>query len=261
MELLNQVLEIVKEAAKFCKREEVEVYCKEGNSNFVTTADLNVENFLKEKLLELLPDSGFVGEESEAKDYEKPLQWIVDPVDGTANFIRELNLSAISVGLVEHGEAILGVVYNPFTDEAYYAQKGKGAYLNGTPIHVSDRDFSHAQFCVGFCLYDKTKADACFRIFERVYMECDDMRRLGAASVELAALAAGKTDMFFEIRLSPWDYAAAVAIITEAGGYIGSREGAPIRFDKQVTVIAANSKENFDKLVAIADEEMEGMEI
>lgn len=127
MELLNQVLEIVKEAAKFCKREEVEVYCKEGNSNFVTTADLNVENFLKEKLVELLPESGFVGEESEAKDYAKPLQWIVDPVDGTANFIRELNLSAISVGLVENGEAILGVIYNPFTDEAYYAQKGKGA--------------------------------------------------------------------------------------------------------------------------------------
>lgn len=261
MELVERVLEAVKEAARFCKRDEVEVYCKEGNSNFVTTADLKVEKFLKEKLAELLPESGFVGEESEQKDYEKALQWIVDPVDGTANFIREMNLSAISVGLVENGEAVLGVVYNPFIDEAYYAQKGKGAYLNGKPIHVSDRDFSHAQLCVGFCLYDKTKAEACFRIFERVYMQCDDMRRLGAASVELAALAAGRTDLFFEIRLSPWDYAASAAIIAEAGGYIGSREKQPIRFDKQVTVIAANTKENFERLAAIADEEMEGLEL
>ena len=87
------------------------------------------------------------------------------------------------------------------------------------------------------------------------------MRRLGAASVELAALAAGKTDMFFVICLFSWDYAASVAIIIEAGGYVGLREGARIRFEKQVTVIAANSKENFDRLVGIADEEMEGMEI
>lgn len=261
MQLLGQVIEIVKEAAKFCDRAAAEVFCKEGNSNFVTTADLNVENFLKEKLLQLLPESGFVGEESQQKDYEKELQWIVDPIDGTANFIREMNLSAISVGLIEKGEAILGVVYNPFIDEIYYAQKGKGAYLNGKPIKVSDRDFAHSQFCVGFCLYEKSMADICFRIFERVYMECDDMRRLGAASVELAALAAGRTDLFFEIRLAPWDYAAAAAIIKEAGGYIGSRSGAPIRFDKQVTVIAANSKENFDKLVGIADEEMGDMVI
>lgn len=261
MELLNKVIEIVKEAAKFCRRDEVEVFCKGGNSNFVTTADLNVENFLKEKLIELLPESGFVGEESEQKDYEKELQWIVDPVDGTANFIREMNLSAISVGLIERGEAVLGVIYNPFTDEAFYAQKGKGAYLNGKPIHVSDRDFSHGAFCVGFCLYDKSMADTCFRIFEQVYMECDDMRRLGTASIELGTLAAGKTDLYFEIRLSPWDYAAAAAIVTEAGGYIGTRGGEPIRFDKQVTVIAANSKENFDHLVEIVDKEMEGLVI
>lgn len=259
--LLEQVKFLVLEAGRFCDREQLAVYSKGGNSNFVTTADLNVEAYLKEKLPPLLPGSCFIGEESADNDYNHEYLWIVDPIDGTSNFIRELNLSAISVGLVHNGEPILGVVYNPFTKDMYSAEEGQGAYLNGSPIHVSDRDFSHGHFCTAFSLYKKELAPPCFRILERVYKECDDMRRLGTAALELCTLASGSTELYFEIRLFPWDYCGALAILKEAGGYYGIPSGQAFSqesalFKGASPLVAANSKESFDKLFQIVSEEL-----
>lgn len=254
--MLEQVKALVLEASKFCGREQFAVYSKGGNSNFVTTADVNVENYLKEKLPALLSGSRFIGEESDHNDYAHEYLWIVDPIDGTSNFIRDLKLSAISVGLVHNGEPVLGVVYNPFTKDMYSAQKGKGAFLNDKPIHVSERDFAHGHFCTAFSLYKKELASPCFRILERVYRECDDMRRLGSAALELCTLACGGTELYFEIRLFPWDYCGALAILKEAGGYYAAVPAKQELFQGPTPLVAANSKENFERLLKIVSEEL-----
>ncbi len=254
--MLEQVKALVLEAGRFCDKEQISIYSKGGNSNYVTTADLAVEAFLKEKLPPLLPGSCFIGEESDHKDYSHEYLWIVDPIDGTSNFIRNLNLSAISVGLLHNGEPILGVVYNPFTKDMYYAEKGQGAFLNGTPIHVSERDFAHGHFCTAFSLYKKELAQPCFRILERVYKECDDMRRLGSAALELCTLACGGTELYFEIRLFPWDYCGALAILKEAGGYYTAVPASQELFHSPTPLVAANSKENFERLLEIVNEEL-----
>lgn len=254
--MLEQVKNLVLEASRLCGSQELSIYSKGGNSNFVTTADLQVENYLKERLPALLPGSFFIGEESSHNDYAHEYLWVVDPIDGTSNFIRELNLSAISVGLVRHGEPILGVVYNPFTREMYCAQAGRGAFLNDSPIHVSGRDFAHAHFCTSFSIYQKEFAPPCFRILERVYAQCDDMRRLGSAALELCTVARGSTELYFELRLFPWDYCGALAILKEAGGYY-----APVPIERGLLqsptpMVAANSKENCERLFQIVTEEL-----
>ncbi len=259
--MLEQVKSLVLEASRLCGRQELSVYSKGGNSNFVTTADLQVENYLKERLPALLPGSRFLGEESDHGDdagcrHTQEYLWVVDPIDGTSNFIRELNLSAISIGLVHHGEPVLGVVYNPFTQEMYCAEAGRGAFLNGRPIRVSDRDFSHAHFCTSFSIYQKEFAPPCFRILERVYAQCDDMRRLGSAALELCTVARGSTELYFELRLFPWDYCGALAILKEAGGYY-----APVPIERGLLqsptpMVAANSKENGERLFQIVAEEL-----
>lgn len=255
--MLNKVIDIVKEASKFCDRNSMDIYCKGGNSNFVTTVDLNVEKFLGQKLSELIPESGFVGEESDPSDLDKEYLWVVDPIDGTANFIREYGLSAISVGLVKNKEPYIGVVLNPITKDIWYAERNKGAYKNGKPIHVSDRDYSHSCLCIGFALYHKELQTPCFKILERVYAQCDDMRRLGSAALEMVSLASGCAELYFEIKISPWDYMGATAILLEAGGVLEPIGRKDLSFDKTpITLIAANNKENLEKLKVVVQEEV-----
>lgn len=254
--MLTRVTEIVREASKLMKHENIDIEQKGTESNYVTSADVNVQMFLKEHLLALLPGSSFVGEEGDEQLADTEYVWVVDPIDGTSNFIRNLGLSAISVGLLRNREPYMGVVYQPYRDEMYAAELGKGATMNGKPIHVSDRDFKHSHLCSAMSLYNKEYAPPCFRIIERVYAESDDLRRLGAAAVELAYLAAGRVELYFEIRLFPWDVAGAIPIIKEAGGFVHLmfEEGMPL--DRPVAVLAANSKESLERLKEIAYEEL-----
>lgn len=254
--MLKQITEIVCQAAELMKSENIEVEQKGNDSNYVTTADVNVQNFLKEHLLALLPGSSFVGEEGDEEFADTEYVWVVDPIDGTSNFIRDLGLSAISVGLLRNRKPYIGVVYQPYRDEMYYAEVGKGAFLNGEQIHVSDRDFKHSHLCAAMSLYDKNYAPPCFRIIERVYAEADDLRRLGAAAVELVYLAAGRVELYFEIRLFPWDVAAAIPIVTEAGGFVELMFEENLPLNRPMPVIAANTKENFERLKEIIYEEV-----
>lgn len=254
--MLEQITRIVREASELMKPEHIKVEQKGNDSNYVTTADVNVQNFLKEKLLALLPGSSFVGEEGDEQYADTEYIWVVDPIDGTSNFIRDLGLSAISVGLLKDRKPYIGVVYQPYRDEMYSAKVGEGAYMNGKRIHVSDRDFKHSHLCSAMSLYNKDYAPPCFRIIERVYNESDDLRRLGTAAVEMVYLAAGRVELYFEIRLFPWDVAGAIPIITEAGGYVDImfEEGLPL--DRPMPVIAANTKENFERLKEIVYQEI-----
>jgi len=245
--MINKIIELVREASKLMTGD-ITIEQKGNTSNYVTSADVNVQHYLEEYLPKLIPGSTFLGEEEGEQVSESEYMWVVDPIDGTANFIRGIGSSAISVGLVKEGKPCLGVIYEPYKDEMYWAERGKGAFLNGKPIHVSDRDFKHATLCSAASLYNKDFARPCFNIIENVYFESDDFRRFGSAAVELAYLAAGRVELYFEIRLFPWDMAAGQVIIEEAGGFVEilHEEGLPL--DRPAGIIAANKKENFDKL-------------
>ena len=253
--MLEQVITIVKEASVLFHNE-IEIHDKVGTGNYVTTADRQVEKFLKEKLPALIPGSGFIGEEGDIINPDQHYVWVVDPIDGTTNFIYQMNLSCISVGLLKDGVPYLGVVYNPFTEDLYTGVAGAGAYHNGERLHVSNRDFAHSLLFMGFHPYDKTFSPPCYRILGRVFTECEDMRRLGVAAIELSLLAKGKAGLYFEPQLNPWDYCAAMVFVKEAGGYIGSPIMDEITFDRPQPIVAANTKENFDKLMAIVKEEL-----
>ena len=248
--MINQIIDIAKEASILIKNRYTSVEEKETSSNCVTDTDIAVQNFLSEKLLALLPGSAVVGEENDqvaTSDYT----WVIDPIDGTSNFIRDLGLSAISIGLLKNSEPYMGVIYFPYRDEVYYAEEGKGAFMNGQPIHVSDRDYAHSHLCSAMSLYDKKHAKACFNIIEKIYMGSDDLRRLGSAALELAYLAAGKVELYFEIRVFAWDVAAASIIIKEAGGYVEYLFHDKLPIPGPLGIIAANTKENFEKIKEI----------
>jgi len=254
--LLFQVRSLVYEAAVICKKD-FSVRCKGGNSDYVTTADTSIESFLKKKLPALIDGSRMMGEEGDTAEDLTGYLWVVDPIDGTMNFIRGLNLSVISAGLLKDGFPVLGVVYNPFTDECFYGGKGLGVFCNGEPVSVSDRDYSHSLYCTAFSLYRKEYADICFRSLERIYPDIDDMRRLGSAALEIAYLAAGKADLFFEIRIFPWDCAAALALLSEAGGEYEVRGyDKEIPCDRAFTLLAANSRESLGRIRKVIYEEM-----
>ena len=251
MEITREFAESVIAAVKSCKSIMMDSFTvseKDGASNLVTTADTAVQSRLRTLLGEILTQAGFLGEESPDVTALGNIYWVVDPIDGTSNFARGMRLSAISVGLLEDEEEIFGVVYNPYAEELFCAAKGQGAYLNGERIRVSERDFSHSLIFTAFSLYQKAYAPLCESALAELYPECDDFRRLGSAALELCALAAGRGELYFEIRIFPWDWAAAAVIIREAGGTIGTIDGERLRHDAPVLLLAANSDENFRTL-------------
>ncbi len=215
---------------------------KKGDSDFVTDFDLAVQNFLKERLLLLCPDIGFLAEEEPegAMSADRPF-WVLDPIDGTMNFIRELGLSAISLALIENGETVMGVVYNPFSGELFSAERGKGAFLNGAPISVSDKtELSDALAAVGTSPYYKPKTAECFEIYREFFLRCVDLRRLGSAALDICYVAAGRFDIYYEYILSIWDYAAARLILTEAGGRITNVEECSTSTERKSPIVASN---------------------
>ena len=158
----------------------------------------------------------------------KRLTFIVDPIDGTVNFVRGLRYSNVSVALAEGGVVQYGVVYNPYADELFSAARGGGAFLNGRPIRVSTRDLHHGLTLCGSTVYDRSYSDQSFSIMRQIYDLGGDYRRFGAAALDLCQVAAGRAEVFFECRLSPWDFAAGSLIAQEAGARVTTFAGTPV---------------------------------
>ncbi|NLX82915.1 MAG: inositol monophosphatase [Clostridiales bacterium] len=210
---------IIKQAAQIMINKAPKgVSSKEGHANFVTEADKETQDFLEEKLLALLPGSVLFGEEKVNEPLTDEPTWVVDPIDGTLNYIHGLNHSAVSVALVKDKQVELGFIYNPFQDELFSAQLGKGAYLNGQPISCSSTPFERAVVFYGTSPYDARLVDATFGAVSSLMRKTADIRRFGSAALDLAYIACGRGDLYFEYALSPWDYAAGMLIVTEAGG-------------------------------------------
>ncbi len=254
--MIDKVKEVIREASEIMMKRDFLIKEKGDVSNLVTTADISVQAYLEERLTAILPGSIFFGEEGEVPEATQGYMWVNDPIDGTANFARDLGLSVISVALLENMEPVLGLVYNPYRDEMFWAQKGKGAWLNDKEIRVSDKNWNRSMLCSAMSLYDKRFAKPCFNIIEKVYNETDDLRRLGTAALEMCELAAGRVELYFEVRLSAWDYAAASLIIKEAGGFCEMMFHDIMPLNKPSGIIAANSKENFERLKSIVYEEI-----
>ena len=229
--MLDRLIAVVRRAGDMIRDAhdiEKDTHEKNGAADLVTKYDVAVQAFLQKELLALVPEADFLGEEGEHEALDKPWVFVVDPIDGTTNFVRHMHHSNIAVALVHEGCVAYGVVYNPFTEEMFAARRGGGAFLNGCPIHVSDRDMSHAITLCGSTIYDRRFTDRSFSLMRRLYDLGLDFRRFGSAELDVCYVACGRAEVFFECRLSPWDYAAGSLILTEAGGKITRLDGSPI---------------------------------
>lgn len=237
--MLEAVEEIIRQAGEMVtSSNNARVFSKEGHVNFVTETDIAVEKYLLEALHQLLPGSRDFAEEQENAALTDAPTWVVDPIDGTTNFLRDWHISTISVALLEKKTPVLGLVLQPFTGELYRAEKGKGAFLNDRPIHVSDHPYEGALVGFGTSPYNATLAAAGIRA-AAAFLHNGDLRRTGTAALDLAYVAAGRMDIFFEYQLSPWDYAAGSLLVTEAGGCFGSLTDAVSYEGKSVVLAAA----------------------
>lgn len=231
-----------------------EISQKEGFANIVTSSDIAVQEYLKQNLAELLPGCGFLCEEEDIHSIgngENDYTWIIDPIDGTANYSRGIHECAICVGL-RHGKSMeAGVVYLPRTNEMFTAERGKGAYLNGKRIQVSRRPFEDSIMCTALSVYHKEYTQVCSDIITETFQQINDIRRFGAAAPELCYLAMGRCELYFEYLLSPWDFAAASLIVEEAGGVLCDLSGNALDPTLPSGVLGGNNKENLQRLTEI----------
>ena len=240
-EIIIRCGEIMLKAHDIESADNIEI--KPGDANFVTVYDKKVQNELISGLKNAVPDAVFFAEEKDnsSVDTENGFCFIIDPIDGTTNFIHDMCASAISVGLLSDGKPYFGAIYDPYRREYFSAVAGCGAYKNGKKVSVSSRPLEKSLFSFGSSPYNKSQlADISFEKAKAIYKKTADIRRSGSAAIDLINVACGKLDAFFEFILSPWDYAAGAVIVSEAGGKITSFDGGGLTFDKPSSMLCSN---------------------
>jgi myo-inositol-1(or 4)-monophosphatase len=230
--LLNVMIKAARKAARNLNRdfgevEKLQVSLK-GPANFVSAADRRAEEILKEELLQARPGYGFLGEEGGRHEGpDKSHTWIVDPLDGTTNFLHGLPQFAISIALERDGHIVAGLVYNPVTDEMFTAERGKGAFLNDQRIRVAARR-QMADAIIGCDLPHRGRVEQEVSYKELAAVQNESvaaLRHFGSAALDLAFVAAGRLDLYWEHNLHPWDVAAGIILVREAGGYVTDADG------------------------------------
>jgi len=195
-------------------------------TNLVTEADTESETKVIGIIRARFPEHQILSEEDGTFRSDSEYKWIIDPLDGTTNFTHAFPIFSISIGVEFRGEVIAGVVYDPMRDEMFYAEKGKGAYLNDSPIHVSDvQSIDKAMLVTGFPYNIRENPDFCTERFVAFLQHAQAVRRLGSAAIDCAYIAAGRLDGYWEVSLQPWDKAAGQLLITEVGGIVTNFEG------------------------------------
>lgn len=245
--MLNIAVRAARTAGKVIVRsmeqlDKVEVESK-GTNDFVTNVDHNAEEAIIETIRKSYPDHSIIGEESgHLKGKDNDYQWIIDPLDGTTNFVKGIPHFAVSIALKVKGKLDQAVVFDPIRGELFTASRGKGAQLNGFRIRVNNnKELSGTILATGFPFKAKQHTTAYMAMFSALFQQSADMRRSGSAALDLAYVAAGRVDGFFEIGLKPWDTAAGELLVIEAGGLVTDFTGGHNHV-KSGNIVAANTR-------------------
>ena len=242
---MEQVIDIVKEASNlFADREAAEHTTVKGKADFVTEVDVAVQNYIQERLEKLYPQIQFLSEEKNNEDVDKNgLVWVLDPVDGTTNLIHDYKASVISLALMEHGEPMMGIVYNPYSKEMFTAKAGEGCFCNGKRVKVSSASkMEECLIAIGTSPYYKEMAKKNFMAFEKLFCDCQDIRRTGSAALDLAYVASGRIEGYFERSLKIWDFAAGMLLVKEAGGVVQNYQGEAAKMEMVGDIVAGNQE-------------------
>jgi len=228
--IAKQVIEVSKEAGDFIRQERKSFSPDKieykGLNDMVSYVDKNAEKIIVTNLERILPEAGFITEEKTKNIIADRYNWIIDPLDGTTNFIHGVPTYSVSISLKEYDELVLGVVYEINLDECFYAWKDAPAYLNGKEIKVSNiPTVDKSLIATGFPYYDFEKQPAYMQLFAELMKGSHGLRRLGSAAVDLAYTACGRFESFYEYNLNPWDIAAGVVIVRQAGGQVVNFKG------------------------------------
>ncbi len=240
----KQVVNLARAAGHFISTEIKKISDKDieykGIHNLVTYVDKTSEKMLVEELGKLVPQAGFIAEEDSSLQRGERFNWIVDPLDGTTNFIHGVPLFSISIALTDGEETIIGVVYEVNLKEAFYAWKGSPSFLNGKQVTVSSKkSLNDSLIATGFPYYDYSLLDPYLEVFKDLMKTTQGVRRLGSAAVDLAYVACGRYDLFYEYGLNPWDVAAGAFVVQQASGKITTFTGTNgYLFGKQI--VASN---------------------
>jgi len=228
--LCNDVCIISKEVGNYIKVESLKLRSTDvevkGIHNFVTYVDKTSEKMIVKALQKLIPEAGYIVEENTIDKKSNAYNWIIDPLDGTTNFIHGVPCYCISIALMKEQELVLGVIYEINQNECFYAWKGSSAFLNGIKINVTkSAQLKDSLLATGFPYYDYQHLDGYMDFFKYLMIESRGVRRLGSAAVDLAYVACGRFDGFYEYSLNPWDVAAGAFIVQQAGGKVCDFKG------------------------------------
>ncbi len=244
MEQLKQAVERAMRRAgdQLLTQRDFTVHTKADDHDFVTDMDVRMQEELRISLGEALPEAAFLSEEDLSQQPASgQLYWLVDPIDGTTNFVRDLHLSCLSAALCRDGKAVAGAVYCPWSGEFFWAEEGRGASCNGQPIHVSDKTLPQALMCFGQGYGARAfTLGKLYPLIEKCYIECVNVRALGVAELTLCYVAAGRVDGYFEYAIMPWDYAAGGLILREAGGVCTTWRGELPSLAHEDSLLACN---------------------
>jgi myo-inositol-1(or 4)-monophosphatase len=231
-ELIKEVNRICKEVGRFIQLEQTRLSLQnieeKGRNNFVTYVDKAAETLIIGELHSLIPDAVFLAEENTKTEQKEEFshRWIIDPIDGTTNFIHGVPCYSISIALEQQGEIVAGTVYDVVNKECFWSVKGDKAYINETPIKVSNRaKLEDALLVTGFPYRHGEALDQWMELFKHFIKNTHGVRRLGSAALDLAWVAAGRFESFYEYGLSPWDVAAGAFIVKQAGGEVTDFSG------------------------------------
>ncbi|UCH09985.1 MAG: inositol monophosphatase [Fidelibacterota bacterium] len=243
---------------KFRRLESIQ---KKGSFDLVTEADLASEQVIVSTLKHAFPDHAIIAEEKDyARESDSPCRWVIDPLDGTTNYVHGLPLFAVSIGYQVDQETVAAVVLNPLQGEEYVAVKGEGTTLNGEPIQVSSvNDLENSLLVTGFPYHrGDEQFDQLFDLYRVIHHRCQGVRRLGAAALDFCFVAAGRIDAFYEANLNPWDVCAGDLICREAGGRTTDWHGSPMP-DSGHRVVASNGLVHDELLDILVQPEFDGL--
>ena len=207
-----------------------------GDANLVTEADRKSETLIRERILAKWPGHDILGEEQGLRDSGSEYRWYVDPLDGTTNFAHAYPVFCVSIGLEHKGQLVAGVVFDPTRNELFAAERGSGAFMNDQPIHVSQTTrLAESLVATGFPSHKRHKNPNIF-FYHQITLRSHGVRRAGSAALDLCCVASGRFDAFWEFNLNPWDTAAGVLLVEEAGGRVTNFRGGPFEMDSRQTL-------------------------